>query len=539
MNCVEDLSIEIHNKNENYPFDNIIGNNEHFGILKIKMAKTNITTIPLFILFTIDNTGSMGERDGNKQIKMDYVKQTFRNMMRYLSTLDVSIFICVHSFNVSVDVIIDTLEINTNIVDDIIRKIDALIPENCTNIELALTAANNRINDYKCDNPSHKVAHIFMTDGEATVGEKNNNFLFKLVNANYTNVFVGFGLGHNSILLRKLSEKKNADYQFVDNMENSSLVYGETLHKLLYPIAEDIEIKIDDGLIYDWQKNEWVNSIQEDIYVSEIEKIYHLKTDLPLDIRANIFGIPCNTNGEYKLLDFIIPLPPLMELNGSSMQIETYDLTKYMYRQKVQQVLFKAKSYLPQEFRELKMELASIFKKIRNYMRETDLLDDSFLKQLCDDIHIVYKTLGTRHGQMFSVARQRSQGRQQAYTTSSSINEIDDANTLAAITRPSLKRTMTTNNNFPEINRTVAFDELDDFMVSNNRNVFSPMFGLVDMNIPRQRLPSIDLTDELENDDDNIDSYIGDNNNISCYASPSAIRTMTDISQADGYSLNL
>jgi hypothetical protein len=53
-------SIVLHNKDVAVP-STLLVDNKKFGILKIKMDKVNITSRPLFILFTIDVTGSMGE----------------------------------------------------------------------------------------------------------------------------------------------------------------------------------------------------------------------------------------------------------------------------------------------------------------------------------------------------------------------------------------------------------------------------------------------------------------------------------------------
>ena len=441
VNNIENSFIEIHNIAEKIPF-NIIDEGEHFGVLTLKIAKTGITNKPLFILFTIDKTGSMNQSSGKKKYtKLDYVKQTFKNMINYLATLDVNVYIRVHSFNESVDVTVDTILVVPNALTELIQQIDKLTADGLTNIENALKMANLELDSYAHANPTHQFVHIFMTDGEATTGNDDVNYLYNCVNSTYNNIFMGYGLDHNANLLCKLSEHENAEYRFVDNMENTALIYGETIHRFLYPAITNVEIQMVYALIYDWKTDEWTDCIRESALVGEIEKYYQIKTKMPDEIEAHISGIVGNNNllDSPALLDIVYALPDLVDDDGN-IGLPT-DLTKFIFRQRTQELLFDARASRANtdgEFDAFKQNLQDIFRRMRRYMRLNDMAEDGFMKMLCDDICITYKTFGKKHGQMYSAARANSQGRQQTYNTGAYIDS-DDENDNSQCFDPSIQ----------------------------------------------------------------------------------------------------
>jgi hypothetical protein len=62
--------------------------------------------------------------------------------------------------------------------------------------------------------------------------------------------------------------------------------------------------------------------------------------------------------------------------------------------------------------------------------------NDKFLKNLCDDIYISYRTIGTKYGSMYTGARQTSQGTQRCYT----VTETPDDNFNFGRFTPKLQR---------------------------------------------------------------------------------------------------
>jgi hypothetical protein len=462
--------------------------------------------------------------------KMNYLKQTFKNMLYYLSKQELDIYIRVHSFNVEVDIDIDNIKITKENVNELCSKIMNIEPESSTNIGLALETARNTLNEYSDTNPEHEIAHIFMTDGNATIGEQDYKVLSEIVDNRFNNIFVGYGLDHNASLMKKLSEHKNADYQFIDDMENTGLVYGESVHQLLYPALKNVELHADNCLIYDWEANEWKDTVYVNVLVSETDKIYQIKkTKYDDDIEIEIYGNEVGEN-DVKLQETIIPLPDLLDMNTNI--IEEVDLTKYIYRQKVQELLYIANNIDTGddiEMNEFKVNMKTVFSKMRKYMRENSLLDDPFMKLLCDDISITYQMIGTYYGVPYTYTRQTSQGRQRAYNVRSTSN--DDENLLRSKNNrfspmgisPLLQRhyfrSSAMSNKRSITNDFGTMDEFDDNTIIEEPRLLNTI------------LDDIEYEEEDEQDEDNLDNYLVSNDVTSCYSTPSVLNTMRSFSQ--------
>jgi hypothetical protein len=113
------------------------------------------------------------------------------------------------------------------------------------------------------------------------------------------------------------------------------------------------------------------------------------------------------------------------------------DYTRYIYRQKTLQLLSDLNDYSKKTSEMkiyLKNNIRDLFSEIKKYMVDNELRDDKFLKNLCDDIYIAYRTLGTKYGSMYTYARQTSQGTQRCYTMSQTpvfmeSDDLDDTDT--------------------------------------------------------------------------------------------------------------
>jgi len=475
----------------------------HFGILKLKVAKVPVTNKTCFLYFNVDNSGSMEESHRGKS-KLSYVKTTLKNMIRFLVNKNADIYIQIQTFNNKVEPLVHLRHINEDNVTEIIEKINALDAENDTDIGNAIVVANEFIENYRMANPEHEIGHIFMSDGSPTSGMTNPVQLAELVKDEFSNTFIGFGMDHNAHLFHKFSEKNNTEYRFIDKIENTAMVYGEIIHQLLYPALRNVVFQVAGGEIYDWKTNTWSTQLTESVIVSELEKIYHIRSLYS----ASEVQVDITQADEPEIIDVVLPLPSLMsEIDGSITHSSIEDLTKYIYRQRTMECLFESKKKLNSERkRELKQKMRDLFKEMRGYMREHNLLEDPMMKLLCDDIYITYKTMNSAYGMMFAVARCSSQGRQQTYnTTLNNDEEEDDADRLV--------------------------DEYDSDCETVILNYGSRRHGRRH-NISRHG--SIDSTEqeqEQELDEDDLDNYTATNNNTTCYSTPTMLNTMREMSQ--------
>jgi len=518
MEVIEKGDLQIHFSND-LAVSGVIGENEEFGVLKLKMKKMEITKQPTLFLFTVDKTGSMEEFGNIRKTKMATAIQTLVNVLHYLSEQMTEIFVRVHSFNQDVTVEIETIKITKENVGNLVDKIRSIYASGITNIGKALQSANETLHNYAIENPEHQICHIFMTDGYATTGITDVQELTEMVSDAFGNVFVGFGDEHNAKLLKCFSDVGNSVYQFVNDMENTSLVYGEALHRYLYPCVRNATLLVENGLIYNWKTNTWSNRLDEDILVGEIEKIYHVKKEKNARIVIDIHGIVSN-NTTASRIDTIIEIPHLITMETGD--IVENDLTKYMFRHKTQELLFRSKNMDIEihATRKLKNDLRQLFKKMRDYMRVNYLTQDSFMKMLCDDLYITYTTMGKKEGQMFALARYTSQGRQQTYSATPR-RQSDD----------------TTQHIHFEVPMTPRKRHPGRFVPPQLMRSYTQMYNNMCEDEETKEDPDEQeavVEENMSDNEDEFNSYILNLNTVQeCYATPSALRSMSQVQ--DGY----
>jgi hypothetical protein len=431
-----------------YPID-IFGTEQlHFGIVDMLMAgNIPITSKHTHLVFTIDSSASMCDIGRDKQTKMSHIHHTLENMLRiFHDTPGCPISVYIQSFDTQVKQIMNISDIRTADLDILTNDVRTITPEGSTNIELALQTASINIACYKASHPDHHIVHLFLTDGEITMGSINRTVLKDLVPKVCTNIFIGYGQTHDSELLCHLSSDLTNEYRFIDALENAALVYSEIIHGLLYKAIEDITVTIGHGEIYDYKTNSWENTIFVPHLVSEQLKTYHIRTNSKNECTITLVGKDAQTGDTVHVF------------------LDTHtliDLDTYILRQKTQELLHKARHHpykytLPdgplfvfdnekedakedeeedkeakegdehtQTTRALKIELRDFHKTLMDYIKDKSLESDPLVNMLCDDIYIAYKTIGTPVGNMYSCARQTSNGQQQTYMCSASQDMVD------------------------------------------------------------------------------------------------------------------
>lgn len=410
-----------------------------FGVLNFTAVTTEETIEELDFLFVVDCSGSMSDACSDGRSKMQHIIHTLKNMIIFFHEHPrAKINITINAFDTQIYPIVSRTKITDENFNEIINKIEKIAPRGSTNIEYALTKSSEEITKLNTEFPRNIINHIFMTDGEATDGSKNVELLKNIVNPNITNAFIGFGVEHDAALLNGISSVGKSAYYFIDKLESAGLVYGEILHGIIYKLLTDSEINIENGLIYNFKTNTWVNSLKIGDIVSEANKSYNIISNNPDECKVNIKG----TMG-----DLVILFP--------STQIESADLSVQIFRQRTLQILYEANEFcnrrrtyddpnafahiirnrrgpeflaVEEEKKALKLKLANFLEEIKKYMTDNHLEEDKVLKNLCDDIYICYRTFGTKFGAMYCTARQTSQGTQRQYTVSSLGFTDDNAN---------------------------------------------------------------------------------------------------------------
>jgi hypothetical protein len=409
-------------------------NDAQFGILNFEAVEYDVNTHLNFrlnesssefeFIFMIDCSGSMSDMCLDHRSKMQHIIHTLKNIIIFFhENPTINVNITIYAFDTNIYPVVSRTKITDDNLNNIMHKISQIVPRGSTNIEIALRKISEEVTLLSRKFPNNDINHIFMTDGECTDGSSDITVLQNLINSNITNAFIGFGIEHDDILLNGISNQTNSSYYFIDKLERAGLVYGEILHGIIYKLMTNVEIVIENGVIYNYKSNTWDNSLQIGSIASQSNKIFNIASNCPENCKVNIKGTVDGVN---------IMFP--------SNLTESTDLTIHIYRQRTLELLYDVNIYIKQNknrnynritetdnlFMEqhgnLKVRMISLMEEMKKYMSDNHLDNNKILKNLCDDIYICYQTIDTRYGSMFCTARQTSQGTQRLYT----VSEITD-----------------------------------------------------------------------------------------------------------------
>ena len=239
-------------------------------------------------------------------------------------------------------------------------------------------------------------------------------------------------------MLFRSSNIKNGNYYFIDKLENSGLVYGEITHEIIYKVFDNMEIEMEgkDVEIYDWKSNEWSSLLVFDKLIKEKELIYQIRV---------------SKEGELKNVCINFDKPLINTTQNLQINEEKEDLTKYIFRQRTQELLYQANTINKKNNKNqqetiyksifdlvdennkdndneniiytsnqedidsyintkknvvltkklVKKNIANLFKEIKDYMKEKNMETDPLLKLLCDDLYVVFRTFDQRNSEMY------------------------------------------------------------------------------------------------------------------------------------------
>lgn len=365
-----------------------------FGIFQLELEKTKITEAEQEINLMIDKSGSMDEMCGDGSSKMHQIRHVAKNILRFIAKKCTkgNVAVSVKAFNTEVETIFEKTVITEETVDELVKNVDKVYANDGTDIGVALKSMHS-------SGPNRH--NIFMSDGDANVGETCPTILAESVDPNANNTFVGFGLEHNPEIFAALSKTKGSAYYFVDKAEKSGNAYGEILDGILYNCLKEVRIQIVGGTLYNWKTNEWATEIFVGNMSGEAKKTFHIMTPKIEDVKITVHAI--NLVGE-------------VVIYGT--ESKTEDLQNMIYRQRTLELLFKATQKMNKdEIHTLKKELKTFLTEMKEYMKK-ETTADPLMKNLCDDIVITYRTLGTQFGAMYSSSRQTTQGDERVHNVS-------------------------------------------------------------------------------------------------------------------------
>jgi len=403
----------------------------HFGKITIS-APLNmaVDSRPCLLFFNIDRSGSMEEVGNDGRTRIYHVIHTVSNILRAVIVNGGVYYVHVQAFDDGIETIIETVLITKENVEELISKIHTLNAQGSTNIGRALDRSCEIIAKYNIDFPGHRVAHFFLSDGDATVGEHDPDILIdKIPSPKHEscciNILFGMGDQHNSVMLQKAANRQPGDaYYFIANADKAGLAYGDATSSIFHPALENVTIRVleGDGEVYDTRKNTWVTEVNVGPIDSEMTKHYYIRTMDKYRCEINVSGLNCCDNEFVTFEEDVDSIPDLEDVDGNICP-PFNDFSRDLFRLETLSLLFQCSKTAFTQRKSMRKQLAGFFRQMRQYMRSVDFMDDPVMIRLCDDIVVAYKIVGTNLGKMHCGARGASQGSQRAYTTECDVDD--------------------------------------------------------------------------------------------------------------------
>jgi von Willebrand factor type A domain len=414
-----------------YFHDGLWEDDYQFGKLDVSIEDSEMPNNTWDVKFSIDRSGSMSDTCKDLKTKMQHIQHTMSNILRMFSECETCKFnVSVDAFDDKYDLIFDFQEINSNTVDEFIEKIRKIYPRNSTNLILPIQKTQTEMQNRKNMFPENKQLHVLLTDGCDTFNKNIYDDLNQLTSPECDFIAFGFGIQHDAKALTIMGEKNNSDYGFIDELEQAGFVYGEYLHAVLHKLFTNIQIDIEDGEIYNWKTNTWADSLLIPSLDSGASKSYYVRTKNK-DATSGFVSAYVLSKETQEILDDFETVPDLLVVEDDGTEhIDPVVLTRDIYRYRTLVLMAEIKNNSTSDSHEnkkiMKKKIRDFFEEMKDYISTNDLQNDLFMKKLQDDVYVMYKTYDTPFFEMYSAARQRSQGNENICTAT----QLDDISTV-------------------------------------------------------------------------------------------------------------
>ena len=198
------------------------------------------------ICFVIDTSGSMAEAGGKK---MEQAKKALSFCLQNLNEGDRFEIV---RFSTEAEAFFGALkDANKENVAKAQEFVQNLKPIGGTAIEDALASATRTFTDQGKTNPSRPYVVIFLTDGQPTIGETNEDALLKkssvLIGANCRVFSFGIGVDVNTHLLDRIALETKAFSQYVLPQENLEVKLSSFYTKISQPVLSNVQLAFTGG----------------------------------------------------------------------------------------------------------------------------------------------------------------------------------------------------------------------------------------------------------------------------------------------------
>ena len=309
---------------------------EQMGIVQIGPGGESVREAPsvhpapsVHWVLTLDRSDSMRTATPGGRTRMELLRCTLTGVLQYMVAAGRKgavrdQLVSVQAFDsscetlceaVSPDQALGLLRLSPSCALDPAAGPSAFDPRGTTNLEAALKGARGI-----AGNPETRVmdvvAHVFLTDGYATMGELSGEALASMVHSGGSSsegpsprirhTFIGLGADHDARLLTRLAEVKDdwtsGRYYLVPDMECSGCAYGDALHACVAEATPGARITVRaPASVYDATLDTWSESVETGPLARDQTRCWSIRTPAGHDPQVAVeYRRPPSADGDYR-----------------------------------------------------------------------------------------------------------------------------------------------------------------------------------------------------------------------------------------------